>query len=136
MRAVFGTDISMEESWPTGPRQSILRNLNLFSRKRDQRHRKSQRRDPAPGSSRRSVPGSWARRMWSRSRLNRPATYFLAGDDVEAKHLIAQLFDEGGLHPINVGPLRVARELEAVSLSPCCSTSLSGSGCCRRPVTD
>jgi len=38
----------------------------------------------------------------------------LVGDDVEAKHLIAQLFDEGGLRPIDVGPLRRARELEAV----------------------
>jgi 8-hydroxy-5-deazaflavin:NADPH oxidoreductase len=38
----------------------------------------------------------------------------LAGDDVEAKHLIAQLFDEGDLRPIDAGPLRRARELEAV----------------------
>jgi hypothetical protein len=38
---------------------------------------------------------------------------FLAGDDVEAKHLIAQFFDVGGLRPIDVGPLQRARELEA-----------------------
>jgi len=38
---------------------------------------------------------------------------FLAGDDVEAKHVVAQLFRKGGLHPIDVGPLRRARELEA-----------------------
>jgi hypothetical protein len=39
---------------------------------------------------------------------------FLAGDDVEAKRLVAQLFKEGGLRPIDVGPLRRGRELEAV----------------------
>ncbi|HUO32183.1 MAG TPA: hypothetical protein VMU80_23395 [Bryobacteraceae bacterium] len=38
----------------------------------------------------------------------------LAGDDGEAKRRIAQLFDDGGLLAIDVGPLRRARELEAV----------------------
>ena len=38
---------------------------------------------------------------------------FLAGDDIEAKRVVAQLFKTGGLHPIDVGPLRRARELEA-----------------------
>jgi len=37
----------------------------------------------------------------------------LAGDDTEAKHLVAQLFKDGGLLPIDVGPLRRAQELEA-----------------------
>jgi len=52
---------------------------------------------------------------------------FLAGDDVEAKHVIAQLFDEGGLRPIDVGPLRRGRELEAVGyLSVATPFSLEG----------
>jgi len=38
---------------------------------------------------------------------------FLAGDDDEAKHVVAKLFDEGGLRPIDVGPLRRAQEIEA-----------------------
>ena len=38
---------------------------------------------------------------------------YLAGDDAGAKHLVAQLFESGGLRPIDVGPLRRARELEA-----------------------
>lgn len=38
----------------------------------------------------------------------------LAGDDGEAKRRVTQLFKDGGLFPIDVGPLRRARELEAV----------------------
>ena len=38
---------------------------------------------------------------------------YLAGDDAGAKHFVAQLFESGGLRPIDVGPLRRARELEA-----------------------
>ena len=38
---------------------------------------------------------------------------FLASDDVEAKRVVAQLFAAGGLHPIDLGPLRRAREMEA-----------------------
>ena len=38
---------------------------------------------------------------------------YLAGDDAVAKHLVAQLFESGGLRSIDVGPLRRARELEA-----------------------
>ena len=38
----------------------------------------------------------------------------LAGDDAEAKRRVAKLFKDGGLLPIDVGPLRRARELETV----------------------
>jgi len=38
----------------------------------------------------------------------------IASDDVEAKRTASDLFKEGGLRPIDVGPLRRARELEAV----------------------
>ena len=37
----------------------------------------------------------------------------LAGDDIEVKNTVAKLFNEGGLQPIDVGPLRRAREIEA-----------------------
>ena len=37
---------------------------------------------------------------------------FLASDDAEAKRVVARLFTDGGLHPIDVGPLRRAREIE------------------------
>ena len=38
----------------------------------------------------------------------------LAGDDAEAKRRVAKLFKDGGLLPIDVGPLQRTRELEAV----------------------
>ena len=37
----------------------------------------------------------------------------LAGDDESAKRIVATVFDEAGLHALDVGPLRRARELEA-----------------------
>ena len=36
----------------------------------------------------------------------------IAGDDDEAKRKVAQLVSDGGLHPIDVGPLRRAQQLE------------------------
>ena len=41
---------------------------------------------------------------------------FLAGDDAEAKATVAKLVADGGLRPIDVGPLNRARELEAAGL--------------------
>jgi len=38
---------------------------------------------------------------------------FLAGDDPQAKSQVAELVRDGGLRPIDTGPLRRARELEA-----------------------
>jgi predicted dinucleotide-binding enzyme len=39
-----------------------------------------------------------------------------AGDDEEAKATVAQLARDGGLNPVDVGPLARARELEALGL--------------------
>jgi predicted dinucleotide-binding enzyme len=41
---------------------------------------------------------------------------FLASDDEEAKATVATLVEDGGLRPVDAGPLRRARELEAVQL--------------------
>jgi NADPH-dependent F420 reductase len=41
-----------------------------------------------------------------------PLDVFIAGDDDEAKHTVADLARAGGLNPIDAGPLRRARELE------------------------
>ena len=41
---------------------------------------------------------------------------FLAGDDEDAKATIAQLAEDGGLRPVDAGPLGRARELEAAGL--------------------
>jgi predicted dinucleotide-binding enzyme len=42
-----------------------------------------------------------------------PVDVFLAGDDAHAKSQVAELVRDGGLRPIDTGPLRRARELEA-----------------------
>lgn len=43
----------------------------------------------------------------------RPLDVLIAGDDTDAKDTTAQLVQSAGLHPIDVGPLRRARALEA-----------------------
>jgi NADPH-dependent F420 reductase len=40
----------------------------------------------------------------------------IAGDDVEAKNRLAEAIRAGGLRPIDVGPLRRARQLEGIGL--------------------
>ncbi len=45
-----------------------------------------------------------------------PLDVFLAGDDKSAKEIIMKLVEEGGLHPIDAGPLKRARELEGLGL--------------------
>ena len=45
-----------------------------------------------------------------------PVDVFLAGDDEEAKATVAKLVEDGGLRPIDAGPLKRARELEAAGL--------------------
>ena len=41
---------------------------------------------------------------------------FIAGDDDDAKATVAQLARDAGLRPIDAGPLKLARELEAAGL--------------------
>jgi predicted dinucleotide-binding enzyme len=45
-----------------------------------------------------------------------PLDVFLAGDDPEAKLQVATLVRDGGMRPVDTGPLRRARELEAFQL--------------------
>jgi NADPH-dependent F420 reductase len=45
-----------------------------------------------------------------------PLDVLIAGDDEEAKATVAQLARDGGLNPVDVGPLARARELEALGL--------------------
>lgn len=45
-----------------------------------------------------------------------PLDVFVAGDDEEAKGAVAALARDGGLRPIDAGPLKRARELEAAGL--------------------
>ena len=41
---------------------------------------------------------------------------FLAADDEDAKATLASLIEDGGMRPVDVGPLRRARQLEAAGL--------------------
>jgi predicted dinucleotide-binding enzyme len=45
-----------------------------------------------------------------------PLDVFIASDDAEAKKVVADLASSGGLHPIDVGPLRRARALEGFQI--------------------
>ena len=45
-----------------------------------------------------------------------PLDVFIAGDDSDAKATVAGLARDGGLNPIDAGPLKRARELEAMGL--------------------
>ena len=45
-----------------------------------------------------------------------PLDVFLAGDDPQAKSQVAALVRDGGMRPVDTGPLRRARELEAFQL--------------------
>src|SRR6185436_3490304 len=44
-----------------------------------------------------------------------PLDVFIAGDDAEAKQVVASLVTTGHLRPIDVGPLQRARQLEGLA---------------------
>ncbi len=46
----------------------------------------------------------------------RPLDVFIAGDDADAKNKVAQLAKDGGLRPIDTGPLSRARQIEGMQL--------------------
>jgi NADPH-dependent F420 reductase len=45
-----------------------------------------------------------------------PLDVFIAGDDVDAKNKVAELVRDGGMRPLDVGPLHRARQLEGMQL--------------------
>ena len=45
-----------------------------------------------------------------------PLDVFIAGDDVESKSKVAQLVTDGGLRPVDTGPLSRARQIEGMQL--------------------
>ena len=48
--------------------------------------------------------------------VGQPLDVLIAGDDDAAKRTVAQLVSDGGLRPIDVGPLRRAQQLEQLGL--------------------
>ena len=57
-----------------------------------------------------------------------PLDVFLAGDDEAAKASVSKLVEDGGLRPIDAGPLSRARELEAAGLMHMSMQNTLGTG--------
>lgn len=55
---------------------------------------------------------NFARTLASGEKGGTPLDVFIAGDDEEAKQKVASLVEGGGMRPIDVGPLRRARQME------------------------
>jgi 8-hydroxy-5-deazaflavin:NADPH oxidoreductase len=55
---------------------------------------------------------NFARTLESGEKNGTPLDVFIAGDDEDAKRLVATLVEGGGMRPIDIGPLRRAREME------------------------
>lgn len=47
---------------------------------------------------------------------SQPLDIFIAGDDAQAKEKVAQLVRDGGMRPVDAGPLSRAREIEGMQL--------------------
>jgi NADPH-dependent F420 reductase len=45
-----------------------------------------------------------------------PLDVFIAGDDAEAKEMVAQIVKDGGMRPVDTGPLSRARQIEGMQL--------------------
>jgi hypothetical protein len=71
---------------------------------------------PAPGPQDRASHPLEQRREAPRKVAGHKLDVLLAGDDADAKGKVAALARDGGLNPIDVGPLKRARELEAAGL--------------------
>jgi len=52
--------------------------------------------------------------VWEQNSDQETSDVFVAGDDLEAKSVVMQLFEQSGLRPIDVGDMSRARELEAM----------------------
>jgi predicted dinucleotide-binding enzyme len=72
-----------------------------------------------------SVPGArvvkafnttFANTLGEGSVAGQPLDVLIAGDDEEAKSTVAKLVEDGGQRPVDAGPLKRARELEAAGL--------------------
>jgi predicted dinucleotide-binding enzyme len=59
---------------------------------------------------------TFAATLMAGAAAGKPLDVFLAGDDLDAKDKVASLVRSGGMRPVDTGPLRRARELEAFQL--------------------
>ena len=59
---------------------------------------------------------TYAGTLLARQVAGQPLDVFIAGDDEDAKNRVAQLVKDGGLRPVDVGPLNRARQTEGLQL--------------------
>lgn len=71
---------------------------------------------------------NFARTLESGEKNGTQLDVFLAGDDEEAKQKVAQLVEGGGMRPIDVGPLRRARQIEHAAFLQVSAQEPLGSG--------
>lgn len=59
---------------------------------------------------------TYAGTLLARQVAGQPLDVFIAGDDAQARERVAQLVTDGGLRPIDAGPLSRARQIEGMQL--------------------
>jgi 8-hydroxy-5-deazaflavin:NADPH oxidoreductase len=59
---------------------------------------------------------TYAGTLLDREVEGQPLDVFIAGDDKEAKEKVAQLVRDGGMRPVDAGPLNRARQIEGMQL--------------------
>jgi 8-hydroxy-5-deazaflavin:NADPH oxidoreductase len=71
---------------------------------------------------------NFARTLESGEKNGSPLDVFIAGDDDQAKQKVALLVEGGGMRPIDVGPLRRARQIEHAAFLQVSAQEPLGSG--------
>jgi NADPH-dependent F420 reductase len=71
---------------------------------------------------------TFARTLVSGEKNGTPLDVLIAGDDEDAKQKVASLVEGGGMRPIDVGPLRRARQLEHAAFLQVSAQDPLGSG--------
>jgi 8-hydroxy-5-deazaflavin:NADPH oxidoreductase len=59
---------------------------------------------------------TYAGTLLARQVAGQPLDVFIAGDDEDAKNRVAQLVKDGGMRPVDTGPLNLARQTEGLQL--------------------
>jgi 8-hydroxy-5-deazaflavin:NADPH oxidoreductase len=59
---------------------------------------------------------TYAGTLLARQVAGQPLDVFIAGDDEDAKNRVAQLVKDGGMRPVDTGPLNRARQIEGLQL--------------------
>jgi 8-hydroxy-5-deazaflavin:NADPH oxidoreductase len=59
---------------------------------------------------------TYAGTLLSGSVAGQPLDVFIAGDDADAKAKVAQIVTDGGMRPVDAGPLSRARQIEGMQL--------------------